>query len=1074
MSIGVWAQIPTADFIATPVEVCVGDSIDFTDLSAAGAAAIRNWDWNFGDGNSSTGQNPAHAYTAPGDYTITLVVTDANSQADPQVKIDYITVHPNPTVDFTMNGNGCIVPFDVSFANNSSSGANFTYAWDFGNTQTSALEDPAPVTYTGAGSYTVTLVVTNTATGCIDSFSQIINVSDFTTYFSGPSDICLGDPADFTDLSTIGADGWSWNFGDGNNSPLQNPSHTYLAAGVYIVTLTSQNSGSGCSDSHTDTVTVHDLPLPAFVADVTTGCSPLDVNFTNTSPFSGSFVWDFGDGNGFTGTTPPTHTYAADGSYTVTLSVIDSNGCAGSTALTDYIVISPLQPAFMTDVSSGCEPLIVQFTDISVVPNPTQDPIVSWVWDFGDGSPAGSGPTPPPHSYDAGVYTISLTITTQNGCQATFIGVDSVTVGTPPIVDFSVAPMQDCAKSQWDFTDLTTFNGTPGPGEVTWLWDFGDGGTNTVQNPTYEYPQDTGYFDVTLTVNWNGCISSATQVQAVYVLAPISIFTPDMTLVCNPGSFPVDIYFQDQSIHGELSDDMEMFWNWGDGTQTVLDDPELDDIDLGSTTHSFNGYGTFEVEQVIYNYTTGCEDSTTQFIHISELIPDYTVSNDSACVGSPITFTDNSSSSHPLSMAIFDYLDGSIDTGFVNNHTYVTSGTYDATLSITNSVGCVETISYPIEALALPQPIISPSATGGCAPITVDYNNNSAPVGNGVPIVSYTWTFPDMSTQTTTTSGPVQYSYATEGVFTVSLIAIDEFGCVSPSTSTNMVITKPTADFSMDSVVCDLENFLTTNQSVGATNYEWHVDGSLASTDVNFSGSFDDDPSPSYTTVTHDIMLVAIDQNGCMDSVTIPIDVSLPTADFNFAHIGANVNGQGEFTCPPVFTNLTDSSYSYGQVTGWQWDFGDGNSSTLQDPSNTYVFGGTYSATLSITDEWGCTDDTVLVDYLTISGPSGIPSWTSIGDICSAAYTFQVDSMDGVATVTWDLGDGTITNNNSQFGHIYDDDGSYVPVVTLTDPSGCQVTETLPTINVVVSHICLLYTSPSPRDRTRSRMPSSA
>ena len=173
------------------------------------------------------------------------------------------------------------------------------------------------------------------------------------------------------------------------------------------------------------------------------------------------------------------------------------------------------------------------------------------------------------------------------------------------------------------------------------------------------------------------------------------------------------------------------------------------------------------------------------------------------------------------------------------------------------------------------------------------------------------------------------------------------------------------------------------------------------------------------------------------------------------------MNGQGEFTCPPVFTNLTDSSYSYGQVTGWQWDFGDGNSSTLQDPSNTYVFGGTYSATLSITDEWGCTDDTVLVDYLTISGPSGIPSWTSIGDICSAAYTFQVDSMDGVATVTWDLGDGTITNNNSQFGHIYDDDGSYVPVVTLTDPSGCQVTETLPTINVVVSNINA-YFVPSP------------
>ena len=75
-----------------------------------------------------------------------------------------------------------------------------------------------------------------------------------------------------------------------------------------------------------------------------------------------------------------------------------------------------------------------------------------------------------------------------------------------------------------------------------------------------------------------------------------------------------------------------MIWQWGDGTNDTLDDPDLDDFDKGDFDHSFD-YGSYTVQQVIYNYTTGCEDSTTQTIHVSWTDADFTLSNDSICQG---------------------------------------------------------------------------------------------------------------------------------------------------------------------------------------------------------------------------------------------------------------------------------------------------------------------------------------------------------------------------------------------------------------------------------------------------------
>lgn len=1040
------AQAPTADFSASSTEVCLGDPINFNDQSTPGISPLTTWSWDFGDGNSATGVNVSHTYAAEGTYTVTLVVTAQNGQADPEVKVDYIVVNSLPNVAFTTSGNGCTVPFDVTFNNTSDPGLN--YNWDFGNGQNSTAASPGNVTYNTSGNFTATLTATDPVTGCSSVSTQAITISDYLADFTAPSSGCVGSSIQFTDASTTGTNSWSWNFGDGSSGSGANPSHTYTTPGTYTVILTAQNSGSGCMDDVSYDITIHDTPTPSFTADIVAGCAPLDVNFTNTSGAGSAFDWDFGNGTTFTGANPPSQTYTGNGSFTVALTMTDANGCTATFTEVDLITLSSPDVQFAVDVSNGCSPLTVQFSESSTSPNPTQDPIVSWEWDFGDGS-VFNGQVPPPHTYNVGVYDVTLTVTTQNGCEGTLTIPEMVEVGSILSVDFTVSPIVECAKTDVFFVDATTFGGTPDPGEVIYNWDFGDGGTSSQQSPSYQYPSDTGYFDVTLIVNWRGCIDTLEMDSAVYIKAPISLFGPDQTLFCNPASLPVTLNVADNAIHGEQNDDVEMIWKWGDGSQYTLSNSLLDDANKGDTSHTYADYGTYIIEQVIYNYTTGCEDSTTQTIHVSQTNAAFSPFNDSICVGSPLELTSTSTSTHGLGMYTYSMGDGGSTGGDPATYTYNASGTYDIELIVINNVGCADTTEFTnFTALSLPDADLSPSATSGCAPITVSYTNNAATTGNGVPLESFLWTYPNQTTETTNNvATQTSYPFTSEGTFTTTLVATDVFGCVSSPANVSMTITKPTADFSIDSVVCNQESFNAVNSSVSGVNYEWFVDGDSVSTDTDYSSSFNETQGQN-SFANHQVTLIAEDANGCLDTLEQTIVVSLPLASFSYDFSGASVNAAGEFTCPPVFADYTDESNSYGAITQWDWSFGDGKFSSLQDPSNTYVFAGTYTASLSVVDEFGCTDDTILVDYLSISGPSGDPNWTSSMDICGQSYIFDLQNENNVTAILWDLGDGNTSEELTQFTHTYASVDEFSPVVTLIDSLGCEVPYELPPIQV--------------------------
>ena len=1055
-TISILAQAPTANFTASPLSVCAGVPVNFTSTSTAnGGPAINQYSWNFGDGVTVSTQNPTHVYTTAGTFTVTLVVTNTAGGVDSEIKANYITVLPAPTVGFNVTGIGCTVPLTVGFTNTSSSGANFSYAWNFGNGQNSNTQNPANVTYNSAGNFGVQLTVTNTTTGCAASYTDSIVVSNFQAGITAPAAGCVGTAISFQDNSTAGANAWSWSFGGQGHRAQHNPSFTFNAAGTYTITLTSQNTGSGCTDNVTHQITIQNNINPTFTANPLTNCAPSTVTFTNTTGVAGNYTWDFGNGQTYTGTTPPPQVYTTGGQFSVTLSVSTPSGCTGSTTQNNYINIVNIEAGFFADEPGGCTPHTVQFTDTSSTPNPANQ-IVSWQWNFGNGQTF-NGQNPPSQTYNLGLYDVTLVVTSQSGCVDTLFMNDYVTVGDIDLVDFTVSPLVTCVKQNVNFTNGTVISVPHQPNEVSYFWDFGDG-TSTQENPTHQFTQDTGYISVQLIVDFRGCKDSITIDSAVYVLAPIAQFNPSSQLFCNPGGFPVNVSFTDNAIHGEQSDNVSMTWEWGDGTpNTNIGNAVLDGVNNGNTTHNFAAFGSYTVEQVIHNYTTGCHDSITKTIHISQIAAQFTMSNDTVCRNDSLLLFNASTSwnAHPLTNWSYAMGNGQTLTSGPNPaYVYTTQGLYNITLTVTNSVGCTAQIMHPVRVLNVPFPIISAQNAVGCSPFPVTFTNSSMAVGNGMPLSYFVTTFSDDNSSVTTNAvnQPINHTFNGNGTYFATMVVYDVFGCSSTPATVPITITKPTANFTFPSVVCASDTNLTLNSSTGVGNlsYVWYVNNQAFGTaqDTGIISVVPPNLPVSQLSSTFNLSLVAIDSNGCEDTLTQLVTVSLPHAIPAFSFSGAVLNANGEYSCPPLFGTYIDSSQSYGNISAWDWGFGDGNNSILEDPSNTFVINGAFDLTLQITDQYGCVDDTTVDNHVTIGGPQGAPGFIQNPNLCAQGAAFLVQAPVNVDSLIWNMGDGNYVYNETNFVYNYETPGTYQATVTLISPDGCEITTVLDSVTV--------------------------
>lgn len=338
---------PRAEVKFSAQDNCANEPLNFTNSTSISHGKV-NYLWNFGDGTTSTDSLPTKAFSTAGIYDITLYVTSNFGCTDSASQT--ITIYPLPKASFTVK-NYCI-DSAVQFVNNTSiSVGTVSYIWQFGDGNSSVNASPSHI-YAQPGTYTVKLIAISN-NGCKDSTSQ--NVTIYTkpkAAFGFNGDFCLGGTINFKDSSTITSGiitSYEWDFGDGNKSTNQNPTHTYASAGTYEVKLTVK-SNFGCTDFIAKQVTVNALP-DLFINDT---IYERNVKFVVSDSSYSTYNWSFGDGDSSTDKNP-LHRYPATGTYKITLLVTNLFGCEKTFTdsvqiLTNNIKHAELQRSINLDV----------------------------------------------------------------------------------------------------------------------------------------------------------------------------------------------------------------------------------------------------------------------------------------------------------------------------------------------------------------------------------------------------------------------------------------------------------------------------------------------------------------------------------------------------------------------------------------------------------------------------------------------------------------------------------------------------------------------------------------------------
>lgn len=385
---GVTAQIPTFTDV-----ICNGACDGTAGGNSVNGTGPYNYSW-------SSGQNTQNASgLCPGTYTLT--VTDANGCTSTETVT--ITEPPLVTVTPPATQTICIGQNASLQATGGGGVGNYVYDWQPGP----MTGNPVSVNPVVTSTYTVTATDAN---GCVSAPSQVtVTVNPPLAVVPSPGvTIC---PGNSTTLTAVGGGGdgnftYSWQPGGLNGSSV---TVTPNATTTYTVTVTD-----GCGTpaaTGTVTITVQGVNAVVFAAtDPTSGCGPLCVTFANSTPNTASVLWNFGDNTTSTSASP-VHCFTT-GTYNISLTITDVNGCVGSSTLNNYVTVYPDPVADFTAspmVTTALAPNI-NFIDQSLG-------ATAWSWTFGDVLSSGSTLQNPSFTYqDTGTFMVELAIVNSFGC----------------------------------------------------------------------------------------------------------------------------------------------------------------------------------------------------------------------------------------------------------------------------------------------------------------------------------------------------------------------------------------------------------------------------------------------------------------------------------------------------------------------------------------------------------------------------------------------------------------------------------------------------------------------------------
>lgn len=984
---------PTTSFTANITTGCAPVNIQFLDKSTAPSGSITGWEWDFGDGGKSTAQNPIHTYTNTGFYNVTLTSTSSSGCKNTISINRYIRIVGGVKADFAPGkSTSCQPPFNITYINNSSGPGNMTFQWDLGNGNTSTLSAPS-TTYT-SGTYNVSLTATSEF-GCSGTITKPITYGGPTTVINAPDTVCLNTQVTFVNGGSVAPTKSLWDFDNGQTSTSTNGTTVYTAPGNYTVKVS--NTYPACKDDAIKQIYVRPGTAIDFTATNAVACKPpLNVTFQDASPVPNTkWEWDFGDGTTGTGS-PVNHSYNATGNFNVSATFTDAAGCQGKLTKPAVVKIEAPTVKINNMPDGGCVP----FTYTPSATVTAIDGVASYLWDYGDGTTS----TQPaqPHTYNnTGRYTIKLTITTNGGCSVTTTVADGVRVGTPPATSFSIPITDVCASDAVNFVD-----NTPAPVD-SWEWDFGDGTISNVQNPSHIYITDTGTFIVKLTAFNNLCPFTAAA-QTVHIKPPIAKFEYDI----NCGNLTVP--FTNKSLTDPSYGPVTYSWTaspaFPGGTSN-----------LQNPTFTFPAYGLYTVTLTVTNGS--CFQTFTDSVRLIKELANFTVPSPNLCRG--ISYAVPSTNVHYITKYEWAVDGGPWTPGGSDlNALFNTLGQHSIGLRITDINGCTDqVIKNNIVTVVAPTASFTAGSPGGCKDAIVTFNDNST--SSGVSTINkWTFDFGDGNSQSFT-SAPYSYTYPDTGTFIPKLTVQDAMGCTDTYTLPDSIfILTPKAGFSSDyDTICPTSNVQFTDESTGSNlTYQWYFGNGGTSTDK--------DPIYQYggNNAIYDVKLVITDRGGCKDSLTLNkyITTLKPIPAFDIADTTT--------ICPPIETKFTFKGANY---ESFEWDFGDGASSTLLNPTHFYNAYGDYKPQLILTGYGGCKDSVSAMVH--VYNPSTVTQLNySPLDACNELLVdFNLVTIPDIKYSLY-FGDGTADSSmQTTYQHFYRSPAFYNPAIVYTDKQGC-------------------------------------
>ncbi len=488
---------------------CYGEATQFTDTThEVSPDHINQWNWSFGDGSTNaTLKNPQHAFPAPGDYAVTLVLyTDSGCTG---VAMDTVFVFAKPVARYSYPGIICAGNSSQLFDNSSVLPPDSITSWQWIFNQTDLFNTPnVYYNFPSQGNVPVVLIVTTTK-GCVDSISSSVEVfpplnADFN--FSG---VCVGDSTKFVDITpSLSVVRWQWNYGDGSFfSPLQNPAHRYLASGLYNVSLAIENA-IGC----TDTVAKQILVVQNPIANFTNLSLCEDLNYTPLdSSISLSESIEFRDwsinGSLFHHVPSPQYYFADTGIYAVKLLVTTHHGCQDSITKTVQVHPNPVS-AFAMAPLYGEAPVDITLTGNSSGAS-------SYDWNFGDGS-AHSFAANTSHTYTTNdSFNIVLIVSSDFGCTSSSAQTFYV---SHTDLDLSVDIVEVTTQTQPDgsvLVGIKTLMSNVGTRAITHIHLYATLGTGGL-----------------ITEDWNGVLPSGQVMQYTFTAQFVSSASRANSFVC--------------------------------------------------------------------------------------------------------------------------------------------------------------------------------------------------------------------------------------------------------------------------------------------------------------------------------------------------------------------------------------------------------------------------------------------------------------------------------------------------------------------------------------------------------------